>query len=59
MTVTTEHLPLVEAYPRTSITPAEVTVTCTCGWEWFSQESAGGGLEAWGPAYEAHIEEDA
>lgn len=53
----TVHEPMVEHYPRTLEQPAELTVTCTCGWDWFSQEGAGGGLESWGDAFEAHTDE--
>lgn len=54
----TIHEPIEQAYPGTRWQPGEVTVTCTgCDWEFFSQESAGGGLESWGDAFEAHIDE--
>lgn len=54
----TIHEPMVEHYPRTQEQPAELTVTCVCGdWDWFSQEGAGGGLESWGDAFEAHTDE--
>lgn len=57
-TLTTTHDPIVEAYPRTLEQPAELTVTCTCGgWEFFTQESAGGGLEAWGDDWDDHVAE--
>lgn len=55
----TVHEPMVESYGRgySPPTPAELTVTCTCGeWEFFSQESAGGGLEAWGDDFQTHVE---
>lgn len=54
------HEPIVIGYPGTQFTPAEVTVTCDhpdCDWDFFSQESIGGGVEAWGDAWDEHIEE--
>lgn len=53
-------------YPRSydPPAPAERTIVCTCGWEFFTQESAGGGLEDWQSYWEDHqaamaCEEDA
>lgn len=57
-TLTTTHDPIVEAYPGTRWQPAEVTVQCTaddCDWEFFSQESAGGGVEPWGDDWDEHV----
>lgn len=51
------HDPLVSAYPRTGWSPAEVTVECSCGWCFESQESIGGGVEPWGDAWDTHLEE--
>ena len=39
--------------------PAELTIECSCGeWEFFTQESVSGGLEAWGADFEAHLNEE-
>lgn len=43
--------------PRTEMTPAESWAVCCCGWEFTSIESAGGGVEPWGAAFEQHVEE--
>ena len=54
-----QHYPIPYPYPRTETSPAELTVICSCGeWEFFTQESAGGGLEAWGADFEAHAQEE-
>lgn len=56
--MTPTHDPIVEAYAGTHWQPGEITVTCTCGgWEFFSQESAGGGLEAWGDDWQDHLDD--
>ena len=52
------HEPDVRPFPRIGFSPAEVTVTCSCGgWSFESQESAGGGVEPWGNAWAEHLEE--
>ena len=54
----TVHEPIVDHWPRTETTPAELAVTCVCGgWEFTSQESIGGGVEPYGAAFEEHVEE--
>ena len=50
------HEPDVRPFPRIGLSPAEVTVTCSCGgWSFESQESAGGGVEPWGEHFEDHL----
>jgi len=51
------HDPMVVRYDRTETDPAEVSVSCLCGWEFESQESAGGGVEPWGAAWDEHLVE--
>ena len=54
-----DHYPIPHHYPRTETEPAELTIECSCGeWEFFTQESAGGGLEAWGADFAAHLNEE-
>lgn len=59
-----EHYPIIPRhgyFPGSLEQPEEITVYCACGeWEFFSQASAGGGCDtAWGPDFEAHVNEEA
>ena len=50
------HEPDVRPFPRIGFSPAEVTVTCSCGlWDFTSQESISGGVEPWGEYFEDHL----
>ena len=52
------HEPDERPFPQIGLSPAEVTVTCSCGgWSFASQESVGGGVEPWGDAWDDHLEE--
>ena len=51
------HDPVVRSWGRIGLSPAEVTVTCSCGWVFESQESIGGGVEPWGDAWDEHLAE--
>ena len=54
-----DHYPIPHHYPGTQESPEEITVICSCGeWEFFSQASAGGGVQEWGPDLEAHEREE-
>ena len=54
-----DHYPIPHHYPGTQESPEEITVICSCGeWEFFSQASAGGGVQEWGPGFEAHEREE-
>lgn len=43
-------------YPRTETTPAECWIRCVCGWEWDSQESAGGPVGSMRDAWQEHLD---
>lgn len=50
------HDPDVRPFPRMGLSPAEVTVACSCGrWDFTSQESISGGVEDWAGYWEDHL----